>query len=131
VQKKISIASSDINQLFRFILVGILNTGFGYGVFVITYLLTRTPPLAIALSTVLGVIFNFFTTGRVVFENSKLSRLIPFALVYAVLCILNIAIFPILEKIGLGALVTQLICLPPMVLMAFVLNKKFVFARGR
>ena len=129
VEKKIDVNRSEINQFLRFILVGILNTAFGYVVFATIYLLTRAPVFAIVSGTVICVIFNFFTTGRIVFENNKISRLIPFALNYAVICTLNILLFKFLESVGFQVFIAQLVCLPLVVLAGFIFNKKFVFAR--
>jgi putative flippase GtrA len=129
--EKLSVTGSDFHQLLRFIIVGMLNTAFGYAVFAIIYLLTRAPVVAIVMGTIIGVIFNFFTTGRIVFENNQVSRLIPFALNYAVTCVLNILLFKFLQNLGLQVFIAQFVCLPPMVLIAFVLNRKFVFGRRR
>ena len=47
------------NKLIKFILVGILNTAFGYSLFALFIFLNMHYSLAVFLSTVLGVLFNF------------------------------------------------------------------------
>lgn len=55
----------------RFLIIGALNTLFGFGVFYLLLLAHLRPGPALAVATVLGVLFNFMTTGRVVFENAE------------------------------------------------------------
>ena len=53
----------------RFLVVGVVNTLFGYGVFCLALWATQQPTLAVVISTVLGVLFNFRSTGVVVFGS--------------------------------------------------------------
>ena len=60
------------NQTFiRFIFIGVINTIFGYGIYLIFLFAGLNFALAVLLSTILGVIFNFFTTGRFVFNSTN------------------------------------------------------------
>jgi putative flippase GtrA len=50
----------------RFLLVGVLNTIFGYFLYGTLILIGLDYKLAVLLATILGVLFNFQTTGRLV-----------------------------------------------------------------
>ncbi|MFO1248240.1 MAG: GtrA family protein [Alphaproteobacteria bacterium] len=49
-------------------------TLFGYGVFSILVLAQLEPGIALAIATIAGVIFNYFTTYRLVFASSGIGR---------------------------------------------------------
>lgn len=111
----------------RFLVVGVLNTAFGYGAF---YLLLRagfaaTP--ALALATIVGVVFNFFTTGRVVFANCDPARLWRFASVYAIVFVFNAALLELALRLGVGAAGAQALLLAPCVALSYFLNRTLVF----
>ena len=54
-------------RFFRFLLIGAVNTIFGYGVYALLIFLRCDYKIAALAGTVLGVLFNFLTTGRIVF----------------------------------------------------------------
>ena len=111
----------------RFVLVGGVNTVFGYGIFAAIYLLTHHRIRALVAATVLGVTFNYFTTGRLVFANKGAGAIIRFALVYAVLFLINIPLLEVLVGIGLPTLVAQAVALPAMVTLSYLINRYWVF----
>jgi putative flippase GtrA len=115
-------------RLLRFLVVGSINTIFSYIVYAILILAGAHYSLATLISTVLGVIFNFFTTGRIVFRNMDNKRFISFVLVYAFTYLINILLLRWLidglamEKLFAGALVTL-----PVALLSYFLNAKLTF----
>jgi putative flippase GtrA len=54
------------HRFVRFLLVGVLNTIFGYFLYGTLILIGLDYKLAVLLATILGVLFNFQTTGRLV-----------------------------------------------------------------
>ena len=102
---------SDIRQFISFILVGILNSGFGYGVFAILVLLGMYHEAALVLSTILGVVFNYVTTGRIVFDNKTLKPIVAFAGGYTVTLIINIYLLRFAVASGIDPLLGQLFAL--------------------
>ncbi len=113
----------------RFLFVGGLNTAFGYGVYGVLWLLGVPVELALLIAFVLGVLFNFRTTGVVVFGSRSVRRLRRFVLVYVPLYVVNVLLLRWLCAAGLGALVAQALCLPP-VTVATYLGLKFLVFRG-
>src|ERR1051325_7699401 len=78
------------SHFIRFLIVGGINTVFGYGVFAILILLHVPYAIAAFLSTCAAVLFNFKSYGTLVFgsHHNRLSgRLI---LVYAPSYVLNV-----------------------------------------
>src|SRR5258707_15707992 len=94
-----------------FIAIGIVNTIFGYLTFTCLYLVSTDYRLSIVGATIIGVIFNFYTTGRIVFENSANRLIFRFIAGYAISLGANLMLLEVLVRLGLGALLGQLVCL--------------------
>jgi putative flippase GtrA len=114
-------------RFVKFVLVGGLNTLFGYSVFAGLYLVGVPPHVAIVLATFIGVSFNFFSTGRLVFENSSWRKLLPFWFGYGVALGINLGMADLLIRAGLNPLLVQCLCLPVVVVVAYVINSRVVF----
>lgn len=124
-------AARGMTRFLKFLAVGGLNTLFGYSLFAVFILLDLSTPLALAGSTILGVLFNFITFGRVVFANGD-PRLLPrFILFYLGQFAVNLAALRGLESVGLGPIFAQLLLLPPLSVACFILMRKLVFVRPR
>ena len=114
-------------RFIKFIFVGILNTIFGYSVYWILLHLGLHFSLAALVATSLGVIFNYNTTGKLVFKAKGNSFLIKFILVYVVLYFINVGGLKILNLLGVGFAIGGLIMIVPLAMLSFTLNKKLVF----
>jgi putative flippase GtrA len=117
--------------LIRFVAIGFVNTAFGYGLFAVLYATSQSYRAAIVLATAGGTLFNFLTTGRLVFSNAKLSRLVPFVLCYGFVAAVNIALVDLGVAVGLNPFIGQAFALPVTVGLAFVINDRIVFRRIR
>lgn len=114
--------------IFRFILVGILNTIFGYSLFAIFIFLNMHYSLAVFLSTLLGVLFNFKTIGKLVFDSHDNSLIFRFIFVYVLLYLINISCLWFFKISGFENMyINGFVLLIPLALISFILNKKFVF----
>lgn len=114
-------------QLIRFFAVGALNAAFGYLVFAFLLFINLHYSLAVVLSTVMGILFNFKTTGKIVFYNNDNRLIVKFFMVYAVVCTLNIIFIKIFKNYAVSEYVAGFVLLVPMALIAYALNKTFVF----
>jgi putative flippase GtrA len=118
---------ADIWQVVRFLAVGVLNTAFGYVIFAAGVLAGLPSGIALAIAMVIGVIFNFFTLGRLVFDSRDPTRLPRFVGVYALTYVVNLMLLGLWEGAGVGPLLAQLACLPVTVSLTFVLMRFLVF----
>jgi len=112
-------------RFIGFLLAGGLNTLFGYVVFGGLVLLGVSPQVALVVSTVSGVLFNFLTTSAV-FRSRDLRLLPRFLLVYAGMLALNMLLLDAAMRAGLGPLLGQAVVLPIFTL-AFLAMRRFVF----
>lgn len=118
-------------RFVRFLAVGALNTLFGYGAFYLLLSAHLAPTLALALATVLGVAFNFFTTGRVVFGDSGAARLWRFASAYGLVFVVNAALLEAARRWGFAPASAQALLLAPCVALSYVVNRTLVFGPVR
>ncbi|MGF6600000.1 putative flippase GtrA [Paraburkholderia sp. GAS448] len=120
-------ASKTAYQLFRFLVVGGLNTAFGYSLFAALTYVGVGYPIAIGLATIGGVLFNFQSVGRLVFDGAPRSRFWRFVGVYCFIYLVNLGGVRLLLGIGANVYVANGIMLIPLSLLAFILNRRFVF----
>lgn len=114
-------------RFIRFLLVGGLNTAFGYGVFLACLWLGMHYALAGAISTVLGVLFNFKSTGNLVFRSKGNRNLPRFVAVYATIYLVNTLAIGVMLKFGIPEWLGALILILPSAILSYVLNRQFVF----
>lgn len=114
-------------RLVKFFLVGGINTLFGYGVFALMIWLGLHYGLAAAISTIAGVLFNFKTTGRLVFGSHDNKRIFLFVAAYVTTYLLNLALLELLTRAGLNAYHSGLLLIIPMALVSYHLLSRFVF----
>lgn len=114
-------------KFFRFLIVGSINTIFGYLMFVLFIAFNFHYTIAVLLATILGILFNFKTTGKLVFESHDDRLLFKFVEVYSLLYVLNITALSILKSYQVDMYLAGTILLLPMAFISYLLNKKFVF----
>ena len=115
-------------QFIKFLFVGGLNTLFGYFVFAVFNFLNFHYSLSTLLATILGILFNFKTTGCIVFKNSNNKLIFRFVMVYGFVYILTVGCLKGLSLLGFNNMyVNYLILIFPNALLSYYLMKKFTF----
>lgn len=110
-------------------LVGILNTAFGYGAFALLMYTGLHYSAAVVLSTIAGILFNFKTTGVLVFKNKDNSLIFKFIAVYTLVCITGIIILRLAEIAHINLYFAGLVSTGICAVTAFLLNKNWVFKK--
>jgi putative flippase GtrA len=118
----------DGRRFLVFLLVGALNTAVGYGLFAAFIFLGADTTLALSAATTLGVLFNFKSIGRLVFASGNVRLLPRFVGIYAVQFGVNLLALKALERAGASPLLAQLLILPPLAILSFIMMRHFVFA---
>ena len=109
----------------RFLVVGVLNSAFGYAVFAVFLLAGFWPGAALIAATAAGVGFNFQTSRRLVFRSR--GRVARFIGIYAAALVLNWASLRALHGLGLPELEAQALLVLPIAAFSFFGQKWFVF----
>ena len=111
----------------RYLAVGALNTAFGFAMYAWLLAIGLHFALAAGIGTVLGILFNFMTTGRIVFRSLTGAALPRFVGVYVVLYLVNIGGITLLKQFGATDLTGGLLMLPVAAALGYALNARFVF----
>jgi putative flippase GtrA len=120
-----------VAQFARFLVVGVLNAAFGYAVFAGLVLAGMHPMPALVIAYVVGIAFNFFTTGRYVFGAARREAFLRFVAAYVVIYLFNLALFNLFAWMGASPLVAQAICMPIVAVFSFALFRLRVFVEPR
>ncbi len=114
-------------QFILFLLVGGINTGFGYLMYAMFIYLGFNYPMALLLATLICPFFNFLTTGRIVFKNRDNRLVVRFIALYAVLYFVNVGVLKcftfVTTNLYLGGFYTTCV----MAIVAFICQKRLVF----
>jgi putative flippase GtrA len=119
------------HRILRFLSVGMLNTIFGYAVYAILLFVNVPYLIALFIATVAGVIFNYFSFGRLVFRGLG-GRVVfgKFIITYVIVYISNAVLLDLLTKnLIFSPYVGQVICIPLSVLLSWILMNKWVYKK--
>lgn len=110
----------------RFLLVGILNTGFGYTCFAALILAGAGSTVALVLGTAAGIIFNTQTSQRMVFHaRVPAGRLVA---INVTILALNWLLLQVAAWLNVGSLLAQAVLVLPFAMLSFFCQKYLVFA---
>lgn len=115
------------NRFIRFLLVGVLNTIFGYTVFALCLFLGFHYAIAVLIATIIGTLFNFKTTGKFVFNSTNNTLLIKFIGVYVVVYAANTGLLKFFNIFEINLYISGGIIIPIVAILSFILNRQFVF----
>jgi len=114
-------------RFIRFLFVGGVNTLFSYSVFSALILLKIHYAIASLLATILGVLFNFFTTGRIVFNNNDPKLILKFFGVYGITYLIGLFFLNIFNSYQVNMLIAGALLVFPIAILSYFLNKALVF----
>jgi len=114
-------------QIFKFILVGMLNTVFGYALYALFIYFGFTYIFAVFFATIIGVLFNFKTIGKFVFESKDNKALLKFVLVYMIVFIVNVLTIKVFKSYEFNDYIAGFFAIIPASIISFILNKYYVF----
>ena len=117
------------SKLIRFLATGFLNTAFGYTVYAVLVFAGLAYLAALLAATVAGVVFNYFSFGRLVFrQRGGGSVFLRFVAAYAAIYVVNAAALHVLTaRLRLDPYVAQLLCMPLSVILGWVLMNHWVY----
>jgi len=123
----------SIKPLLRFIAVGVLNTFVGYAIYGLFIYLNIPYLIALLMATVVGVIFNYFSIGRLVFKSQGgWFVFAKFMIAYAVVYGVNATALELLIKtFDFNPYVGQALCVPLSVIISWLLMNYWVYKKNK
>jgi len=113
-------------KFFKFLFVGALNALFSYTIYAFFILIGLKANLALFFQYILGVLWNFKTTGSIVFKNNNNKLIFKFIFSYIVTFFINSILLNILTKF-LNDYLAQAILILPIAVISFLIFKFWVF----
>ena len=117
-----------MSEVRRFILVGVMNTIFGYSVSILMLLFIQSTWAALSIANTLSVLFSYVTQASFVFKkdlNCKTFYL--FASYYLIILITQVNLLKLLSYYTENNLISFTIIFPVIVLITMVSYKKIIF----
>ncbi|MGC9402618.1 GtrA family protein [Vibrio genomosp. F10 str. 9ZC157] len=116
-------------KFVRYLLVGGLNTVFGYCIYSIFVFSGVGYSQSLLIATISGVFFNYITFSKVVFNSShKWIVLAKFIVCYVVVYFLNVTLLTFfINDMEIDPYISQVLCLTPMVILNWSLFKYWVY----
>jgi len=111
----------------RFLLVGVLNSIFGLGVFSGVVWIGQGTVTALLAGNAAGLVFNFLTTGGLVFRTLALHRLSKFAACYASMLLINYGLLEVLTPLVNNKIVAQAILTFPMAALSYAIMTLWIY----
>lgn len=124
-------AAAEAPRIMRFLVVGILNTAFGYSLYLVGLWAGFAPTVALAFATFFGALFNYLSVGSLVFHSTGMVKLPAFAGAYIVIYSFNALLLHILMRAHVAPWLAQMLALPPVVAANYGLMRVWVFRSPR
>ena len=117
----------DRIQFAKFLVVGVVNTGFSYLIYVAALGLGFNYAIANLTALLIGIVFSFKTQGAIVFGNSQHRRFYRFVLVWTLIYVCNIFLISRFMAMGLDPYVSGACAIPFTTFLSYLSQKFFVF----
>ena len=117
----------SLRRFVHFLLVGAINTCFGYLIYASMVFIGFRPSVALLIATILGVTFNFMSFGKVVFKKLAWKRIPYFVAIYVVNYLGNIVLLGEVQRFIPSPYLAQAVILPLSVIFLFFMLGRFVF----
>lgn len=113
-------------KFFKFLIVGVINTLFSYFLYVIFVSIGLAANIALLFQYILGVIWNFKTTGTIVFNNKNNKLIFKFIASYIFTFTINSILLKLLINY-VNEYLAQAVLILPIALLSFIILKFWVF----
>ena len=116
------------NIKIKYLIVGLINTIFGYTLFYFLIKIDLNYFIAQLLATIFGIIFNFFTYGNIIFQKKNNNIFIRFIYSVIISYLLNcILLYYLCTYLYVSSIVAALILIPPTLALNFILHTYYVY----
>jgi putative flippase GtrA len=116
-------------QFIRFLITGVINTGFSYVLYSLLLFLGFEYKLANFIALILGVVFSFTTQSKFVFYNKSFGLLFNFTICWLIIYAFNIFLIGKLIEINFNAYQAGAITLIPITVFSYFMQKLLVFKK--
>ena len=119
------------SRILRFLLVGGINTLFGFAVFTLLIVSGVVVWISVFVSMLAGTAFNFLTTGGYVFRDLSLNRFPLFLFFYLTVFAINLFLIDYLSIFFTNKILLQALISPLLAMISYFLMSCFVFNNSK
>ena len=113
--------NAELRRFARFLVVGLVNTAVGFGLYALFLLATPLDEQgALALSFVVGVLWNYLATARFVFGTRGYARLPAYAVAYLAVYAINAQALRLAVAAGWDPLLAQALLVPFAAVLTYI-----------
>lgn len=117
-----------MKELGKYLLVGIINTGVGFGTIFLLVFLGILPEIANLLGYIAGVLCSYIFNKTFTFQSKKKGDFLPFVLSMGVAYIFNLLTFVLFFRgMAINVYTSQILAGAVYTLSGFILSKFFVW----
>ena len=124
---RVRFSQAGVHRFIRFMIVGLVNTGFSFSAYAISTYCGAPTSLAVLIANVLGVFFNFRTTSRFVFRKREHRLILRFIAIYIPMYFLGVAGIKVLLSWGINRYLAGAMMAIPTAGASFLMLSLFVF----
>ncbi len=117
-------------KFFKFLFVGFLNTLFSYFLYAFFVFMGLKAAFALLLQYIIGIFWNFKTTGTLVFKNNNNKLIFKFFLCYIFTFFINGILLNFLTK-SFNSYLSQAVLVLPMAMLSFGILNFWVFKKQK
>ena len=114
-------------RFIKYILIGIFNTAFSYGIYSLFLFVGLRYQFANLLALILGIGVSFLTQGNIVFQNATKKTFLKFVIAWTFVYCFNITIIASLIYLSLSAYLAGAIAIIPGTFVSYFILKYAVF----
>jgi len=118
---------SNKNKIMRFLVAGVSNTIFGLAVYSICISIGIEVWIALLISMLFGIAFNFFTIAGYTFRELSPANLQRFIMSYLILYGINLILISLISLWVNNKILSQAIVTIPLAFLSYFLMNKYVF----
>ena len=118
---------TDWRGYARFAAVGLFNTGFGYGLYLLLLAFGLAYWLAWGVTLIVVLVVGFVLGGRFVFGRVHPARFVLYCGAWASIYALNLVFMEALSRLEIGPELAPLILLPFNVVLSYIVQKTLVY----
>ena len=118
---------TDWRRYVRFAAVGLFNTGFGYGLYLLLLAIGLAYWLAWGVTLIVVLVVGFVLGGRFVFGRVHPARFVLYCGAWASIYALNLVVMEALSRLEIGPELAPLILLPFNVVLSYIVQKTVVY----
>lgn len=115
-------------KFFKFLFVGALNALFSYTIYALFLWIGLIPNVALFFQYIIGVLWNFKTTGIIVFKNHDNRLIFKFITSYVITFCVNSILLNILIRF-INEYLAQALLVLPVAILSFLIFKFWVFKK--